>query len=225
MPNQTLARAGETFTINDKPAYSKTEGPATTDIGKIDAVLLSHDQHGDNLDHAGRELLKSVPKTFTTKIGAERLQGNAIGLTPWESVALNDEVTITSTPARHGPAGSGHLTGDVTGFIVATKETQVYLTGDTVFYEGVKEVSEKFDPKYVFIFAGAAKPIGAFNLTMGANDAIDTAFAFPKATIIPVHFEGWSHYTETGEILRQSFTVLGIGNRLLILEPGKLTEL
>ena len=188
-------------------------------------MLLSHDQHGDNLDHAGRELLKSVPKTFTTKIGAERLKGNAIGLSPWESIALNNEVTITSTPARHGPSGFEHISGDVTGFIVATKAIQVYLTGDTVFYDGIKEVAEKFKPKYVFIFAGAAKPRGPFNVTMGTNDAIDTAFAFPEATIIPVHFEGWTHYTETGEMLRQSFTALGIVDRLNILKAGVKTEL
>jgi L-ascorbate metabolism protein UlaG (beta-lactamase superfamily) len=225
MTDPTLDPPGEMFMINDKPAYWKTEGPAINDIGNIDAVLLSHDQHGDNLDHAGREFLKSVPKTFTTKIGGERLQGNAIGLSTWESVALNDQVTITSTPARHGPAGVEHLTGDVTGFIVANKETQIYITGDTVFYDGIKEIAKKFEPQYVFIFAGAAKPRGPFNVTMGTNDAIDTAFAFPGATIIPVHFEGWSHYTETGQMLQQSFGVLGIADRLKILKPGVRTQL
>lgn len=225
MTDPTLDPAGETFMINDKPAYWKTEGPATTEIGHIDAVLLSHDQHGDNLDHAGRELLKTVNRTFTTKIGAERLGGNAIGLAPWESIILNEEVTITGTPARHGPAGSEKLTGDVTGFIVSTKEHQIYITGDTVFYEGVKEVAQRFKPQYVFIFAGAAKPRGPFNVTMGTNDAIDTAFAFPAATMIPVHFEGWSHYTETGEMLQQSFNALGIGDRLKLLPPAIKTEL
>lgn len=225
MTDPTLDPAGQQFMINDKPAYHKTEGPATTDIGKIDVVLLSHDQHGDNLDHAGRELLKQVDKTLTTKIGAERLGGNALGLTTWESIALNDEVVITGTPARHGPAGSEKLTGDVTGFIVTIAGLQLYITGDTVFYDGVKEVAEKFKPQYVFIFAGAAKPRGPFNVTMGTNDAIDTAFAFPDATIIPVHFEGWSHYTETGEMLQQSFNALGIGDKLRILEPGIKTTL
>lgn len=225
MTDPTLDPAGEQFMINDKPAYHKTEGPATTDIGKIDVVLLSHDQHGDNLDHAGRELLKQVDKTLTTKIGAERLGGNTLGLAPWESIALNDEVVITGTPARHGPAGSEKLTGDVTGFIVTIAGLQIYITGDTVFYDGVKEVAEKFKPQYVFIFAGAAKPRGPFNVTMGTNDAIDTAFAFPDATIIPVHFEGWSHYTETGEMLQQSFNALGIGGQLRILQPGVKTNL
>lgn len=220
MTDPTLDPAGETFMINEKPAYWKTEGPATRDIGHIDVVLLSHDQHGDNLDHAGRELLRTVSKTLTTKIGAERLGGNAIGLSPWETIVLNDEVTVTGTPARHGPAGSEKLTGDVTGFILTTKEQQIYITGDTVFYDGIKDVAEKFKPQYVFIFAGAAKPRGPFNVTMSTNDAIDTAFVFPGAAIIPVHFEGWSHYTETGEMLKQSFTALGIGDRLTLLKPG-----
>ncbi|QEM13045.1 MBL fold metallo-hydrolase [Mucilaginibacter rubeus] len=225
MTDPTLDPVGEQFMINDKPAYHKTEGPATTDIGKIDVVLLSHDQHGDNLDNAGRELLKQVSKTLTTKIGAERLGGNTIGLAPWESISLNDNVVITGTPARHGPAGSEKLTGDVTGFIVTVAGFQIYFTGDTVFYDGIKEVAEKFKPQYVFIFAGAAKPRGPFNVTMGTNDAIDTAFAFPDATIIPVHFEGWSHYTETGEMLQQSFNALGIGGQLKILAPGIKTSL
>lgn len=221
----TLDAAGEMFMINDKPAYWKTEGPAITDVGHIDAVLLSHDQHGDNLDHEGRKLLEKVNNTFTTKIGAERLGGNSTGLAPWESVTLKDGVTVTGTPARHGPAGFEKVSGDVTGFIVSANEMQVYITGDTVFYEGVKEVAARFKPQYVFIFAGAAKPRGPFNVTMGTNDAIDTAFAFPGAIIIPVHFEGWSHYTETGEMLRQSFEALGIADRLKILEPGVKTEL
>lgn len=225
MTDPTLDPAGEMFNINDKPAYQKTTGPTGTDIGKIDAVLLSHDQHGDNLDHAGRAFLKSVAKTYTTKIGAGRLAGNAVGLSPWDSIVLNDEISITATPARHGPAGSEHITGDVTGFIVTTADTQIYITGDTVFYEGIQEVARKFAPEYVFIFAGAAKPRGPFSVTMSTNDAIDTAFAFPSATIIPVHFEGWSHYTETGEMLRDSFTALGIGNRLNILQAGIKTAL
>jgi L-ascorbate metabolism protein UlaG (beta-lactamase superfamily) len=221
----TLDAAGVMFMINDKPGYWKTEGPAITDVGHIDAVLLSHDQHGDNLDNAGRELLKKVNNTFTTKIGAERLGGNSTGLAPWESVALTDGITITGTPARHGPAGVEKITGDVTGFIVSANGIQIYITGDTVFYEGIKEVAERFKPQYIFIFAGAAKPRGAFHVTMSANDAIDTSFVFPDATIIPVHFEGWSHFTETAEMLRQSFQVLGIADRLRILEPGVKTEL
>ncbi|KAA2239050.1 MBL fold metallo-hydrolase [Chitinophaga agrisoli] len=229
MTDPTLDPKGETFSINGKPAYWKSAGPAITDIPPIDVVLLSHDQHGDNLDNAGRELMKAAPVTYTTKIGAERLQGNALGLAPWESVTVpapeGGEITITGTPARHGPMGVEKITGDVTGFVVSYQDRQLYITGDTVFYEGIKEVAARFAPQHIFIFAGAAKPRGPFNVTMGTNDAIDTAFTFPQATIIPVHFEGWSHYTETGEMLQQSFNALGIGEHLRILPPGERVAL
>ena len=56
-------------------ASDKVVGPAIAadDLRPLDAVLLTHDQHGDNLDAAGRALLPSVPQILTTRSGAERL--------------------------------------------------------------------------------------------------------------------------------------------------------
>ncbi len=63
----------------------KLVGPAVTaeTIGEVDAVLLSHDQHSDNLDHSGREFLKRAKRVLTTEAGAKRLGGKAEGLAPW----------------------------------------------------------------------------------------------------------------------------------------------
>jgi hypothetical protein len=60
---------------------------------------------------------------------------------------------------------------------------------------------------------------------MDSNDVIDTAAAFPGATIIPVHYEGWSHYSEGGELLTGSFGALGIAERLKMLASGVSTSL
>src|SRR5437016_1273444 len=57
-------------------------------LGRIDAVLLSHDQHFDNLDRAGRAFLPRAGTTFTTRIGAERLGGRTRGLAEWENADL-----------------------------------------------------------------------------------------------------------------------------------------
>jgi L-ascorbate metabolism protein UlaG (beta-lactamase superfamily) len=205
----------------------KFSGPALSDIGLIDGVLLSHDQHADNLDKAGKELVMRAPLTLSTRAAAGRLGGKVIGMSPWETYILptpaGGRLTVTATPARHGPAGIEAIAGDVTGFMLTLDngEDAIYLTGDTVFYEGIKEVADRFNPKFVFIFSGAATPKLPVHLTMDANDALDTAAAFPNATIIPVHYEGWSHLTESGETLRQAFTALGLGERLKILEAGK----
>src|SRR5262245_57711484 len=70
-------------------SLEKIEGPAieAAALGRIDVVLLSHDQHPDNLDAAGRTLVSRVP-TLTTAAGAARLGGPAMGLAPWESREL-----------------------------------------------------------------------------------------------------------------------------------------
>ena len=98
----------------------KTAGPAVSaeEIGPVDAVLLSHDQHFDNFDRAGRAFLPSAKTTFTTRSSAERLGGNAKGLAPWETTTIEGKaghrLFIASTPARHGPAGFEPISGEVT---------------------------------------------------------------------------------------------------------------
>src|SRR3984893_10187070 len=57
-------------------------------VGKIDAVLLSHDQHADNLDHGGRDFLDHAKRVLTTVAGAKRLGGHAEGLAPWQVTEL-----------------------------------------------------------------------------------------------------------------------------------------
>jgi L-ascorbate metabolism protein UlaG (beta-lactamase superfamily) len=205
----------------------KTSAPACSpaELGRIDAVLLSHDQHADNLDDAGRALLPRVPLTLTTPVAASRLGGTSRGLAPWESVQLTapdgTRVRITATPARHGPAGIERIAGDVTGFILEAENTPtVYVTGDTVYYEGVAEVARRFDPEVILAFAGAARPRGPMDLTMSANDLLDTAQAFPHALILPVHSEGWEHFTLPAEAARQVFDNLGQGSRIELLSRG-----
>jgi len=211
---------------------TKTTRPALSiaDVGPVDAVLLSHDQHADNLDHAGREFLSKVPRVFTTAVGAERLGGRAEGLLPWQSATLmkpdGRSIEITAAPARHGPAGIEPLAGDVIGFMLSVKNREsepVYVTGDTVWYDGIAEVARRFRAGIVVLFAGSAQSRGPFHLTMDTNDAIETAQAFPDAVIVPVHTEGWAHFRQSGDDLQKTFTALGFGSRLRLLQPGVAT--
>src|SRR5690349_17482340 len=170
----------------------KLTGPAfgVDRLGEIDAVLLSHDQHSDNLDNSGRDFLQKAKRVLTTEAGAKRLGGHAEGFAPWASTVLKGRnghtLTITATPARHGPAGIEPLSGDVIGFVVSSSNgtPPLYVTGDTVWYDGVAEVARRFRPGVVLLFAGAARTRGPFNLTMNTNDAIETAHAFKTATIV-----------------------------------------
>jgi L-ascorbate metabolism protein UlaG (beta-lactamase superfamily) len=207
----------------------KTAKPVlrTGQIGVVDAVLLSHDQHADNLDRSGRAFLSEAGRVFTTAAGASRLGGNAEGLRPWEtreiSRANGHALQVTATPARHGPIGIEPFSGDVVGFVVSSKTNAfkpLYVTGDTVWFEGVAEVQCRFQPGLVLLFAGAAQTRGKFNLTMNANDAIETTNAFVDALIVPIHNDSWAHFTESAEDLEKAFNALGHGRRLRRLQPG-----
>jgi hypothetical protein len=115
------------------------------------------------------------------------------------------------------------LQADVIVFVVSVmgkKAFEIYITGDTTFYEGAAAVARRFNPQYVFVFAGAAQVRGPFNVTMSTNDAINTPLAFLNATIIPLHYEGWKHYTQNVNDIKTSFQILGIDQRLKILEAG-----
>ena len=209
----------------------KQKGPAVShiEIGHIDAVLLSHEQHGDNLDNMGREFSKTVKVVYTTPQSVAKLGSNAIGLTTWQSTVLNapngKSLKITSTPARHGPAGIEPKSGDVTGFILQwdnEDKNAIYVSGDTVWYEGVVKVAQKFDVGIAILNMGAAQidAVGPIELTMNAQGAVETAKAFPKAKIIPAHYDGWAHWTEQRETVDQVFKDEKLVDRLIWLEPG-----
>lgn len=68
----------------------KLAGPAIAAdaLGDIDAVLLSHGHHGDNLDPAGHEFLPPAGSVITAAPGAKRLGGQARGLKAWETTRL-----------------------------------------------------------------------------------------------------------------------------------------
>jgi L-ascorbate metabolism protein UlaG (beta-lactamase superfamily) len=215
--------------VSPRVTLRKVKGPALSlpEVGRIDAVLLSHDQHADNLDRAGREMLRTAERVFTTTAGAARLGNDTVGLEPWHTATISGDdgrlLEITATPARHGPVGIEPIAGDVTGFVLANTDhgmRPIYITGDTVWYEGVAEVAKRWDAGLVVLFAGAAQTRGPFDLTMNCNDAVETAHAFPNAVILPIHCDGWAHFTEDAEDLRKTFVALGLAERLQVIATG-----
>jgi L-ascorbate metabolism protein UlaG (beta-lactamase superfamily) len=229
MTDPTFDAGGGAYHLGAVTLKKKTSPAISLDaVGHIDAVLLSHDQHADNLDTTGRQFLKEVKTVLTTPAGAKRLGGNARGLPVWEAISLDSpdgtRIRITATPCRHGPAGIEPIAGEVTGFMLEAEGSgcgPVYVTGDTVYFEGVADVARRFSPQLILAFAGAARTRGPFDLTMSAGDLLDTAHAFPRSLIVPVHTDGWEHFTQSAEDLIAAFTALNMPDRLKVIRPGE----
>lgn len=202
------------------------------DLGKIDAVLLSHDHHEDNLDRAGRGLLPLAKRVITTSTGARRLGGNAIGLRTWQSTTLeaeNIQVKITAAPARHGTLGSHVVVGETTGFILewdGQKHGALYISGDTVWFRGLREIGQRFKIGTAILHIGAARfPImGLLRFTLNAKEAVQVVHTLRPRTVIPIHYEGWKHFKETGADAATVFEASDIKEHIHWLLLGQAVE-
>jgi L-ascorbate metabolism protein UlaG (beta-lactamase superfamily) len=214
---------------------TKTEGPALEprQIGRVDAVLLSHDQHPDNLDRAGRDYLETVPVVLSTAAARERLGDPVRTLPAWEQTELRGEggasLRITGVPARHGPEGSERVVGEVTGFVLSAPGLPtVYVSGDNASLKLVREIAERLGPFDVALLsAGAAQTAlleGAF-LTLTSELAAEAVRILGPPQTVPLHFEGWAHFTQGGDTLREAFRQAGLGDRLHLLVPGERIDL
>jgi L-ascorbate metabolism protein UlaG (beta-lactamase superfamily) len=201
-------------------------------IGSLDAVLLSHDHHFDNLDRSGRALLQSVPKVLTTAAGAERLNHAAVGLKPGDQHILRApdgrQLLVTATPARHGPPEGDR--GPVVGFTLRwtdAPEDVLYISGDTVWYDAVAALMRREPIRVALLFAGAARiaAVGPAHLTFTANELAEAARACPEALIVPLHIEGWAHFSESRREIEAAFAEANLSAHLRLLAPGQLLTL
>lgn len=219
------ARGGGRFLTKTAPSSGT---PA--DLGRIDVVLLSHDEHPDNLDITGRALLAGVALTLTTPGGGERL-GEALGekvkgLADWESIELNrpdgGTITVTGVPAVHGPGPRAQvepITGQVVGFVLTGEGLPtVYVSGDNASLDAVKEIAERFAPvDTALLFAGAPRFRALFDnqlIVLDSAQAAEAAQILGARRVVPVHYDSWAHFTEGRDELAAAFTAAGLADRL-----------
>jgi L-ascorbate metabolism protein UlaG (beta-lactamase superfamily) len=232
LTDPTFDPAGGKYRFGWGTGSAKTADPALAagELGPIDAVLLSHDQHDDNLDAAGRAMLPAVGTVLTTSSGARRLGGNARGLAPWESAALEAEgkppIEVTATPCRHGPPLSRPIVGDVVGFSLAWEGQErgsFWISGDTVLYDGLREVPQRLRIGTAVVHLGGVRfPVtGPLRYTMTAAEAVELCCEIGPRTTVPLHYEGWKHFRQGRAELESAFREAGIEDRVRWQPTGK----
>jgi L-ascorbate metabolism protein UlaG (beta-lactamase superfamily) len=241
LTDPTFDPAGGHYAFGWGTSSDKTTGPAVelADLPPLDAVLLTHDHHGDNLDTAGRHLLSSVATVVTTVAGARRLAGTGPDV---RGVAAGDvtrltapgrpDLEVTATPARHGPPLSRPVAGQVVGFAIRRSgESRVlaWVTGDTVLYGALRGAAKSIDVDVLVVHVGGVQfPItGPLRYTMTGKDAVELVDLVRPRVAVPVHYEGWAHFKDGRAGIDRALAAASddTGSRVRQLVLGKPTDL
>ena len=215
---------------------TKTAGPAVSDaeLGPVDLVLVSHDNHPDNLDDRGRSFALAAPLVLTTRSGAARLGGPAIGVAPWTSHAVDrpdgGSLTVTAVPAVHGPEdgerdADGFVNCEVIGFVLTGQGLPtVYVSGDNASIRTVDEISRRIPSiDAAVLHAGAARVPGKFRdraLSLDGIRAAAAAAILGPVAVIPAHYDGWAHFSEGRDDIVRGFDDAGLGAQLRLSDHG-----
>ena len=217
-------------------ASTKLEKPALSaaELGPVDAVLLSHDHHRDNLDVAGRAYLMSaaVDAVLTTPAGQRRLRRHraaVTGLRAGQSATVGT-ATVTAVTAQHGPRYVPQ-TGQVTGFhLTAPGEPSVWISGDTVMTAALADALRAMAGVDVAIInAGAvrfasAPLVGSALFTFTPDQFVEACTLVDPGIIVPVHRAGWTHF-QPEEPLHAALDAAGFTPRTRWLISGETAEL
>jgi L-ascorbate metabolism protein UlaG (beta-lactamase superfamily) len=124
-----------------------------------------------------------------------------------------DGIHVTRAPARHGTGPLAEALAPVSGFVL----DDLYLAGDTVWYEGVAETIASHRPRVAVVNAGGAEFTEGGLIVMGVDDVREVAARVP--TVVAVHMEALNHCYLTRAALRAA------APGVLVPEDGETIEL
>jgi len=161
----------------------------------VDAVFVTH-RHRDHLDATAEKLVPRNVPVFCQPEDEAALRELGLDARPVDAELDWDGLQITRTPARHGSGEMAKLLAPVSGFVL----DELYVAGDTVWYEGVEETIERHEPRVAVVNAGGAEFEEGGPIIMGIDDVREVAARVP--TVVAVHMEALNHCYLTRAALR-----------------------
>jgi L-ascorbate metabolism protein UlaG (beta-lactamase superfamily) len=210
-----------------------------TELPPLDAVVLSH-LHGDHWDRVATKHLDHALPVVTTPHAARRLQGlygfrRATGIRNWESQTLfkdGSTLRVTSLPGMHAPGPLGMLLPPVMGSLLEFGDTtgdieqRVYLTGDTLMYDGIREIARRCpDIDLAVVHLGGTRLPGGMIVTMDGEQGVQLLQTVMPHRAVPVHYDDYDVFSSPLSDFTRCVAERGLQDRVLAVERGQTVEL
>lgn len=202
-------------------------GVPVSHLGPIDLVLVTH-AHFDHLDRkslrkvaAGQPVI--VPagvSDLVTDLGF----GRVFESTHWVTFDVAG-CKVTLVPCRHWGARMIHdRRRSFGGYIVETPSATIYHGGDTAYFEGFKEIGERFKIDIAILPIGAYDSPSGRDVHMNPEEALAAFSQLGAKHMIPMHYGAYrlsyEPVAEPPERLLSAALNLGLSKRVHILREG-----
>lgn len=195
------------------------------EVTACDAVLITH-THRDHFDDAAAKALAKNLPLFCQPEDQAALTGRGFsqvtpvsrdGFLAWEGIRL------LRTPAQHGHGDWAERMAPASGYLIqACGEPTVYVMGDTVWCDAVREVLRIHQPQVIVCNGGEARFATGLPITMDAADLLSVCQAAPYAAVVAVHMEAWNHCRLSREALRQFVTLHQLDDQVTVPQDGEV---
>lgn len=198
-------------------------------VKDVDLVLVTH-THPDHFDPMASQTLDKSTKLINQPADEEffRKEGFTNAEPVQDSIVWNG-ITIYRTGGEHGSGEILKQMGTVSGFVLkAENQPTIYIVGDSIWIDEVKQIIQKYKPDYVVINSGGAAFPGheATPILMDEEQSMELLKASGEAKVIAVHMDALDHCRTTRNSLRQKAGESGFGReKLIIPQDGEVVKL
>ena len=216
MPKDYMA--GFDSAVHSNVRQPRVELPVDIEkIVEVDAVILTH-FHPDHFDEfAVKALNKAIPFFTQSEADAEIIKKT--GFTDVRIIAENtvfQGIHLYKTGGQHGKreiieplCKQMNMPYNAMGVVFqASDEKTLYLAGDTIWCQEVKQAINTYHPEIIIVNACGAMLLNGEKIIMDDKDVQAVAAYAPTASIIACHMDTVSHLTVTREDIKK----LGLKN-------------
>ena len=112
---------------------------------------------------------------------------------------------------------------------MAKEDGVLWISGDTMLYDGVRQVADHLQINTALLHLGGVRfPItGPVRYSMTARDAVELCRLISPRTAIPIHYEGWKHFQQGRDEIEREFALApeDIRRRIRWLPVGAEVEI
>lgn len=170
----------------------------------VELVLVSH-THADHFDDAANNILSKSIKIINQP--ADKSFFNSKGFINAETLENKmkwDNLNIERVNGQHGSGKVLEMMGKTSGFILSAKgEPTVYIMGDAIWTDKIKENIRRIKPDIIIVNSGGAQIKGFENLPiiMDEKQTMNLVSSSGSAKVIAVHMDALDHCRTTRLVL------------------------